>query len=90
MLLFEKLETALSSLGLTRPLADTDAVPDAMLPRVIVACSQLRVVADKMKDYVEEQLSPRKSSIMKVLLCHGCRHMGNAMAACSHDPEGNP
>ena len=89
MLFIEKLETSLSSLGLARPLADTDVVPDAVLPRVIVACSQLRDVADKMKDYVGEQLSPRESGIMKALLHHGSRFMGNAMAACWHDPEGN-
>ena len=67
---------------LARPLADTDAVQDAVLPRVIVSCSQLRDVVDKMKDYVGEQLSPRESAIMKALLRHGCRHMGNAMATC--------
>ena len=89
MLFIEKLETSLSSLGLGRPLADTDVVPDAVLPRVIVACSQLRDVADQMKDYVGEQLTPRDSGIMKAMLRHGCRFMGNAMAACWHDPEGN-
>ena len=36
-----------------------------------------------------QQLSPRESGIMKALLRHGCRFMGNAMAACWHDPEGN-
>ena len=36
-----------------------------------------------------QQLSPRESGIMKALLHHGSRFMGNAMAACWHDPEGN-
>ena len=89
MLLIEKLEEAFHRLGLARPLADTDANQDALLPSVIISCTKLKDVADKMRDYVGEQLSPENSAIMSQLLHHGCRHMGNALAACWYDPEGN-